>query len=137
MDGTELLKQDHDKVKQLFDQVEAAKDPAIAKFKELEPLLKDAYTEHANAKLEMGKIANTPSSTPQWRTEVSKLHKDILHHVKDEEEKMFPQVRKVMNEQQLEELGQELSKAKKSNLSSELLSQPGPLTMAGGAQQFA
>ena len=154
MDGLELLIQDHDKVEMLFVKIETGGKneksealfkqiyqeltihavieeqvfyPALAKFKEMESVLKDSYTEHANAKREMGKIANLDYTSDEWMKLVEKLHKDIKHHVNDEEQKMFPKVRNLMNEQELQELGQELLKAKTSQLNSPILSQPGPL----------
>lgn len=89
MDGLELLKQDHEKVDKLFQQIEIGGSntqpqelfnqiyreltihtiieeqvfyPALAKFPEMESLLKDAYEEHAEAKLSLGKIANLSSA---------------------------------------------------------------------------
>lgn len=65
---------------------------------------------------------------------MSKLQKDIKHHVNDEEQKMFPKVRQLLNQQQIEELGNELQKGKSSSLSSPILNQPGPLTNSASAQ---
>jgi iron-sulfur cluster repair protein YtfE (RIC family) len=156
MDALELLKQDHDKVKQLFQQVETANPtqaktlfnkiyhelsihaiieeqvfyPVLAKYEQFAPLLKDAYKEHAEAKREMGEIANLEAGSADWQKKVKKLNKDINHHVQDEEEKLFPQVREVLEAQVLSQLGEELDKAKSSKLNGTLLSQPNPLTEA-------
>jgi hemerythrin superfamily protein len=151
MDATELLEKDHDKVEELFKQIEAGANgkkgealftkiyhelsvhaiieeqvfyPALARFSEFSSLLKDAYSEHAQVKLEMGEIATLDSSSQEWNKKVTKLWKDIQHHVKDEEEKLFPQVREKLSQKELSTLGLELAKAKSSNLNGELLSQP-------------
>jgi hemerythrin superfamily protein len=151
MDATELLEKDHDKVEALFQQIEAGASgkkgetlftkiyhelsihaiieeqvfyPGLARFSEFSGLLKDAYSEHAEAKRAMGEIASLDSSSEEWQKKVAKLQKDIQHHVKDEEEKLFPKVREKLSKQELSTLGQELAKAKTSNLDGELLSQP-------------
>ncbi len=151
MDALEFLQKDHDKVEELFGRIEkggsATKGktlfnqiyhelsvhaiieeqifyPALAKFPEFSSLLKDAYSEHAEAKMALGEIANLDSSSDEWYTKVTKLQGAIKHHVKDEEEKLFPKVRQTLPAKELELLGQELKKAKTSNLDGELLSQP-------------
>ena len=151
MDAIELLIQDHNKVKGLFQQIEAgakAKQaaelfnqiyhelsvhtiieeqvfyPAIAKYPDFAGLLKDAYKEHAEAKLELGDISNLDSTSEEWHKKVTKLQKDIEHHVKDEEEKLFPKLRQTMPAPELQELGKELKQAKTANLDGALLSQP-------------
>lgn len=164
MDALELLKKDHDKVENLFSQIEAGATPAkaktlftniyheltihaiieeqvfypaLARFKQFEPLLKDAYQEHAEAKLAMGAISNLDSTSEEWNKKVQKLWKDIQHHVKDEEEKLFPQVQQALTAQELKVLGDELKRAKSSNLDSELLSQPIYNQPAGQSQPQA
>jgi len=161
MDATELLEKDHDKVEELFQQIETGATgtkgeavftkiyhelsihtiieeqvfyPALARYAEFTSLLKDAYTEHAEAKREMGEIASLDSSSEEWKKKVAKLQKDIQHHVKDEEEKLFPKVRATMSKKELNDLGQELTKAKSSNLNGELLSQPLYLHSASASQ---
>ena len=160
MDALELLKKDHDKVKALFEQVEqgvaAAKGltlfnqiyhelsihaiieeqvfyPSLAKYnKEFSSLLKDAYKEHAEVKRELGEIANLDSGSEEWKSKMHTLWGDIQHHVKDEEEKMFPKARETVDAKLLKELGAELKQAKSSNLDGALLSQP--LNTEAGAQ---
>lgn len=152
MDALELLKKDHDKVEKLFTQIEegvtAAKGktlfnqiyhelsvhavieeqvfyPALAKYNsQFESLLKDAYKEHAEVKRQLGAIANLESGSEQWKQMLHKLWGDIQHHVKDEEEKMFPKVQETLDAKLLKELGAELKQAKSSNLDGTLLSQP-------------
>ncbi len=162
MDAIELLKKDHEKVKGLFTQIEEGATPtkgktlfnqiyhelsihaiieeqifypAIARYKEFSSLLADAYKEHAEAKQALGEISNLDSSSDEWKKKVHKLWGDIQHHVKDEEEKLFPKVSVVMDKKELQQLGQELKQAKTSNIDSDLLSQP--ITMTHGTQQYA
>jgi hemerythrin superfamily protein len=55
---------------------------------------------------------------------MAKVWKELKHHIKDEEEKLFPKVREVMSEKELKVLGAELEEGKSSKLDSDLLSQP-------------
>ncbi|HEX2913986.1 MAG TPA: hemerythrin domain-containing protein [Chloroflexia bacterium] len=153
MDAIELLKKDHDKVKKLFQQImegatptksktlfnqiyhemtihsiieEQVFYPALNKFNGFTGLLKDAYKEHADAKLEMGQISMMDSSSEEWKKKVEKLFGEIQHHIKDEEEKLFPKVEEAMAQKELNDLGLALKQAKTSNLSDSLLSQPLP-----------
>lgn len=156
MNAIELLKKDHDKVEELFNKVQAGGTgsqneklfkqifhelsihaiieeqlfyPGIARFKEFAPLLKDAFKEHAEVKRSLGEIANLDSSSSEWKQKMEKLFADIKHHVKDEEEKMFPKVQEVVGENLLKELGAQLKEAKTSNISDDLLSMPHTLPM--------
>lgn len=157
MDATEVLIKDHDKVKALFAQIEQGATPtkaktlfnqiyhelsihavieeqvfypALAKYKQFSSLLKDAYKEHAEVKRQLGEIASLDSASSDWQEKVMKLKGDIEHHVKDEEEKLFPKVRETVDAKVLTELGKELKEAKTSNLDSTLLSQPNPFAQA-------
>ncbi len=161
MDAITLLKTDHEKVKGLFAKVEAEDSPikgkalftqiyhelsvhaiveeqifypALAKYKEFAPLLKDAFKEHAEAKLNLGNIAAMDPATADWKKQVQKLFEDIQHHIKDEEEKLFPKVQKVMEAAGLAKLGAELKEGKSAILNGSLLSQPHPMMEPG---QFA
>ncbi len=154
MDAITLLKTDHEKVKGLFSQIEQRPTPAkgqalftqiyhelsvhaiveeqifypaLAKYKEFASLLKDAYKEHGEAKLSMGEIAALDSSTEEWHKKVMELFAAIKHHVKDEEEKLFPKVQEVMAASILKELGAELKEGKSAVLNGDLLSKPHPM----------
>ncbi len=161
MDAIALLVSDHDKVEQLFQQIEVSNPtpakakglfeqiyhelsvhtvieeqvfyPSLAKYSDFASLLKDAYKEHAEVKRMLAEIANLEPASAQWRTEVARLNKDIKHHVKDEEEKLFPKVREKFNSAALHELGTQLEQAKSSQLNGALLSQPHPLSQSQSA----
>jgi hemerythrin superfamily protein len=151
MNAIEFLKADHRKVEELFMQIEKEKEgpnaqqlfkqiyhelsihavieeqvfyPLLAKFPDLSSVLKDSYKEHAEAKQKMGEILALNSISGEWQTMVKKLQKDIEHHVKDEEEKMFPKVQEKLGNANLEKIGKQLEQARSSKLDSQILSQP-------------
>ena len=150
-DAIELLVKDHDKVENMFTQIEqgVSKEtgaelfntlyheltlhsiveeqifyPALAKNPSFKDLLKDAFTEHAQVKQQLGTIAYLEPASAEWTKMMGKVWKELKHHINDEEEKLFPKVREAFSEKELKTLGAELEEGKHSKLDSELLSVP-------------
>lgn len=121
-DAIALLRADHSKVTDLFEQFEKARDDARKqKLAQLicmeltihaqieeeifypatrevlpreEDLLDEAEIEHASAKELIAQIdAGTPADD-KWDAKVTVLGEYIKHHVKEEQNEMFPKVRK-------------------------------------------
>jgi hemerythrin superfamily protein len=144
MDVLELLKEDHQKVKKLFEQGQQTQDkkqqkqifkeikselerhtrleetifyPAMEEHEELKDMVLESLEEHKQVKTvlrEMGKLSpNSEKFKPKFKV----LKDNVEHHAEEEEEgKMFPKIRKVINRAELEELGQELEAAKHKRL---------------------
>ncbi len=120
-DALALLKEDHRKVEKLFKDYESAKGEGrkeklarqisleltihttieeeifypACKGKIDEDLLKEAYVEHDAAKLLMAEIeAGNGQSDDFFDAKVQVLGEQIDHHVKEEEDELFPEVRK-------------------------------------------
>src|SRR3954471_16322043 len=120
-DAIALLKADHRKVEELFEQFESASGSAkkqkialqiclelsghtkieeeifypACEGKVEEDLLKEAFVEHDAAKLLMAEIeAGDGQSDDFFDAKVQVLSEEIEHHVKEEEGELFPQVRK-------------------------------------------
>jgi hemerythrin superfamily protein len=138
-DALELLKQDHRKVEDLFEQFEKAsgadKKQKLANqiCEELiihamieeeifypacegkieEDLLKEGYVEHDAAKLLIIEIQEGEPSDEFYDTKVNVLKEEIEHHIKEEEgqsDSMFSQARKA--DIDLDELGERLARRK-------------------------
>jgi hemerythrin superfamily protein len=153
MDAIRLLEASHRKVETLFQQIKLKQTsqpqeakanfdelyqelsihtiieeqvfyPALTKYEGFHDLLEDAFKEHAEARLALSEIAALKPSSNEWRTRLEKLEKEINHHVKDEEEDLFPRARKFCSQEELVTLGLDLENAKSSRLNSDLLSQP-------------
>jgi hemerythrin superfamily protein len=144
MDVLELLKEDHQKVKKLFEQGQQTQDkkqqkqifkeikselekhtrleetifyPAMEEHEELKDMVLESLEEHKQVKTvlrEMGKLSpNSEKFKPKFKV----LKDNVEHHAEEEEEgKMFPKIRKVINRAELEQLGQELEAAKQKKL---------------------
>lgn len=150
-DAIDLLVQDHDKVENMFTKIEQGVNketgedlftkiyheltlhaiveeqifyPAVAKNPGFKDLLKDAFSEHAEVKQQLGDISYLEAGSAEWTKMMGKVWKELQHHINDEEEKLFPKVREALSEKELKALGEELEEGKHSKLDSDLLSMP-------------
>ena len=139
MNALELLKTDHQKVKELFKKAEGANAarqkqlfeqikkeleththieemvfyPAVRQTEELEKMVLESLEEHKQVKTLLREMENLTSDSEKFEPKLKVLMENVEHHAEEEEEgKMFPKVRKVMNAEKLERLGQELEAAK-------------------------
>ncbi|HZN12113.1 MAG TPA: hemerythrin domain-containing protein [Blastocatellia bacterium] len=141
MDAIELLKKDHRKVSELFKQAEAAEGearkeqlfekikteleththieetvfyPALERHEELKDLVLEAYEEHKQVKTLIREIGQLVEGSEKFDAKLKVMGENVEHHVEEEEEEMFPKVRKLMSATQLGQLGKELEEAKQS-----------------------
>jgi hemerythrin superfamily protein len=140
MDALELLKQDHQKVKELFEQAEAMEEgkeqkqifgqikkeletharieetvfyPAMEKYKELKDMVLEAIEEHKQVKTLLREMDELVSDSEKFEPKLKVLMENVEHHAEEEEErKMFPKVRELVDQTALDKLGQELEAAK-------------------------
>lgn len=132
-----LLKEDHRAVEKLFKEFEEAKGEGrkeklarriclelsvhtkieeeifypACEGKIEEDLLKEAYVEHDSAKLLVAEIeAGNGQSDDFFDAKVQVLSEQIEHHVTEEEDELFPQVRKA--DIDLDALGEQLARRK-------------------------
>jgi hemerythrin superfamily protein len=130
VDAIALLKTQHQDVKGLFKKIEKAEgDEKQDLFEQLadalavhaaieekefypatknartEELLQEAVEEHLSAKRLIADLLEMSSDDPQFDAKVSVLQEQIEHHVKEEENELFPKVRKMLKTEELEDLG--------------------------------
>lgn len=140
VDAIELLTDDHENVKQMFEQYEALGDrahvskkklateicteltkhataeeeifyPAVrAAGKDKEDLVDEAVVEHASAKDLIAQIMAMEPTEDLFDAKVKVLSELIEHHVKEEEGEMFPKARKAGLD--LAMLGQQIAERK-------------------------
>ena len=130
--AVELLKEQHDKVKKAFKEFEkldredneaqqqlvqrVCEDlklhttleeelfyPAAREAIDDEDILNEAQIEHETAKMLIEQLENMGPEDPNFHATFTVLGEYVLHHVKEEEGEMFPQVKKA--DLDLEELG--------------------------------
>jgi len=143
MDATTLLIKDHETVKKLFEQFDAAGDSAFKAKKdlfdaiktellihmdieetifypsvkaepseELKDEIREADEEHHVAKLLIAEISGMKPEDEQYDAKVTVLKENIEHHVREEEGELFPNTRKRLGRERLEELGDEMEERK-------------------------
>ena len=135
----ELLKEDHDKVKKSFKEFEKMDREDAAAVQELvqkvceelkvhttleeeifypaareaiedEDILNEAQVEHETAKMLIEQLENMGPDDPNYHATFTVLGEYVMHHVKEEEGEMFPQVKKT--DLDLEELGSRMQQRK-------------------------
>ena len=141
MDPVQMLKDDHQKVKQLFQQFKQTNDqnqqqqiadqvlteldvhasleeeifyPALrqkAGGGEDRQMLEEAYQEHAQAKTLIQQLRGMQASDPQFATLMQQLQQDVEHHVQEEETEMLPKAEQELSDQ-MDRLAQEMQARK-------------------------
>jgi hemerythrin superfamily protein len=59
-------------------------------------------------------IDDLPSHSLEIHSRVEDLEKRVMHHVRDEEEKLFPRIRQASSPDELRELGEKLARMKET-----------------------
>jgi hemerythrin superfamily protein len=144
MDALELLKQDHQRVKKLFEQSERTKDtkqqkqmfkeikseldlhtrieetifyPAMEEHEELKEMVLESLEEHKQVKTVLREMSRISPSSEKFRPKLKVLKDNVEHHAIEEEEgTFFPKVRKLIDDAELDRLGDEMEAAKQKRL---------------------
>ena len=141
MDAFTLLKTDHKTVAGLMDKIEKTTEravktrdelftqlkseldlhaeieekilyPVLEKAEETHDISLEAYEEHRIVKQLLGELETEPKDAEEWTAKFTVLKENVEHHVEEEEGEMFKKARKVLSEEEIEELGARLEEAK-------------------------
>jgi hemerythrin superfamily protein len=143
MDAIALLKEDHRRVKELFDRFDKAGDranktkcklvdsmieelsvhaaieeqvfyPAVREaVPDLDDDILEAIEEHHIVKWTLSELRDLDPTAENYDAKVTVLIESVTHHVKEEEGELFPEVRKSMSRKDLVELGAQLDERKR------------------------
>lgn len=140
-----LLKEDHQDVKDLLSQMEKTTERGAKKRQQLwekcraallahshaenrvfyQPLLREgddpemileAEVEHQVVERLMDDIQSTDVTSEKWIAKVTVLKELVEHHVKEEERSTFKEARKAFDRKQLEAMGDEFEQAKQQEM---------------------
>ena len=75
-------------------------------------MVAEALEEHQEVEIMLEELKELGSESHDFGSKLQELIESVEHHVEEEEGEMFPKVREVFDESQLERLGQELQSAK-------------------------
>jgi hemerythrin superfamily protein len=140
MNALEFLKEDHQKVKGLFQEISKNSDrskqkvlfdkidteleihthieetvfyPAIEEQEQLKDMVAEALEEHHQAKELLEQLEKLRADDHDFGSKLQQLMEAVEHHIEEEEEgEMFPQIRELFDEDELEQLGEDLESAK-------------------------
>ncbi len=137
----EMLKKDHDNVKELFEQIqqdgememEDREDLFSQIEQELEihmegeekffyPVLKEsdeaqektleAYEEHHVAKTVLEEASDMDKDDERWEAKIKVLNELVEHHIKEEEGEVFKIAKKVLDKEQIQEIARQIQENK-------------------------
>ena len=138
MDAFNLLKADHRKVAQLFDELESANGkaklqvfeqiktelelhthieekifyPALEKPRDTHDLTLEAYEEHDVVKKLLQQLSKARTANDEWEAQAKVLRENVEHHVEEEENELFPKAESALGEERIEALGEEMAAEK-------------------------
>lgn len=90
--------------------------PELEKADETHDITLEAFEEHRLVKQLLGELEKMDKSDETWTARFTVLKENVEHHVEEEETDMFPKARKVLTEEQAEEIGTRMEEAKKEQL---------------------
>ncbi|HZN43490.1 MAG TPA: hemerythrin domain-containing protein [Actinomycetota bacterium] len=141
MDAITLLKDDHDRLKKLLNELDATTErgvktreqllgrvkdeltvhesieeeifyPALKEHPKTKEITLEAYEEHHVVDMVMKEIEGLPFDDERWGAKFTVMKENIEHHIEEEEGQMFKQARQVFEEEELEALGERMAARK-------------------------
>ena len=141
MNAFQLLKEDHQKVSGIFQQLEPTTEraektrtelfaklkeeldihakieesifyPAIKQEAETREIVLEGFEEHHVIKMLLKELEAVPVDTEQWTAKLKVLQENVEHHVEEEEGEMFQSARQVLSEEEINQLGTKLEELK-------------------------
>ena len=142
MNAFQLLKEDHQKVSSIFQQLEPTTEraektrtelfarlrdeldiharveetifyPAIKQAAETREIVLEGFEEHHVVKMLLRELDEVPVDTEQWTAKLKVLQENVEHHVEEEEGEMFQKARQVLSEGEIDRLGAQMEAEKK------------------------
>jgi hemerythrin superfamily protein len=137
VDALALLKKDHDQVKKMLKDLDDTTDraiktrqdlferlkfsltvheqmeeavlyPALKEHAETKEIALEAYEEHDVVDTILAELEQTPFDDETWHAKLTVMRENLLHHIQEEEDEMFGQVRRLFDKATLESLGEQM-----------------------------
>ena len=142
MNAFQLLKEDHQKVSGIFQQIEPTTEraektrtelfaqlkqeldiharieetifyPSIKRAAETREIVLEGFEEHHVIKMLLKELEAMPVDTEEWAAKIKVLQENVEHHVEEEEGEMFQKARDVLSEDEINRLGGQMEEMKK------------------------
>jgi hypothetical protein len=137
MDALTLLKEDHDQLKKLMEELDGTTErgvktrerlftriqqdlavheeieeaifyPALKEHPKAKEIVLEGYEEHNVVDMVMEEITNVPYDDETWGAKFTVMKENVEHHIEEEEGEMFKQARQVFDKDELEQLGERM-----------------------------
>jgi hemerythrin-like domain-containing protein len=144
VDAITLLRDDHDKAKEMLKELEETTEravktreqlftklkteltvheaieeeifyPALKQHAEAKDIVLEAYEEHNVVDMVMGELEQTPFEDETWIAKFTVMKENLEHHIEEEEGEMFEQARDLFDKETLDQLGERMQ-ARKAEL---------------------
>ena len=138
MDALELLEKDHQEAKSLFKKIEAASGqeasrlwkqlsealtlhekleethlyPQLRQDSKAHDMVLEGYEEHHVMDVLIEEIDRLKPSDEAWEPKIKVLQENTEHHIKEEEDDLFPRVRKVWDAEKRRQVGEKMAAMK-------------------------
>jgi hemerythrin superfamily protein len=73
----------------------------------------EGFEEHHVVKMLLNELGSVPVDTEQWTAKFKVLKENVEHHVEEEEGEMFQKARQVLDEDEINSLGEQMEELKK------------------------
>ena len=143
MDALTLLKDDHQKMRKLLDELETTTErgvktredlyarikseltvheiieeeifyPALKAHPKAKDIVLEAYEEHHVVDTVMAELDRLPVDDETWGAKAKVMQENVEHHMGEEEGEMFQKARQVFDRDELDDLGTRLEERKKA-----------------------
>ncbi len=134
----DLLKQDHEKVKDLFEEIEdgdmeAQEDlfsqiqeelemhmegeekffyPALEESEDTKEKVLESYEEHHVTKMVLGEFGGMAQDDERWKAKVKVLKELVEHHIEEEEKEIFRMAKKALDKEKIQEIADQIREQK-------------------------
>jgi hemerythrin superfamily protein len=86
--------------------------PQLKEAKPTEDLILESYQEHHVMDLLIEEISSLDPRHETWHPKVKVLQENTEHHIEEEEDKLFPKVRKIWDAAKREQVGRQMQEMK-------------------------
>jgi hemerythrin superfamily protein len=140
VNALDLMKDDHDKIKKLFDAALGEEDPqqragllhqiraelmAHERMEEdvfypalraggekAKEIVLEGYEEHHVIDVILDELLEVPEEAETWKAKLKVLKENLEHHIEEEEGEMFKRAKQALGRETLEELGSKMAEVK-------------------------
>ena len=143
MNAITMLQEDHDKMRNLLDELEGTTErglkiraelfstikgeltvheiieeeifyPELKAHPKAKDIVLEGYQEHHVVDLVMKELEDCPVDDESWGAKAKVMKENVEHHMEEEEGEMFKQARSVFDRDELEDLGERMAARKES-----------------------